>query len=105
MLYYWIQKSKYHLDITLYGFITPSHLQVCSSLIDPVLHCREMGLNTLPSESKRMLTENDADDYVIERNIKFGLPIPDNLKERAKVCGKEDDFSSTKWSPWSSWGF
>lgn len=59
--------------------------QVCMSLIDSVLHGREVGLSTLPGKVKRVLTENTADDFVIQRNKKYGWPIPANLQERAKV--------------------
>ena len=58
--------------------------QVSSSLIDPFLHGREVGLSALPGQLKRVLTENDADDYVIWRNKELGWPIPDVLQQRAR---------------------
>ncbi|XP_064394272.1 circadian locomoter output cycles protein kaput-like [Halichondria panicea] len=62
--------------------------QVSSALIDPILHCRELGLKSLPELMKRVLTENEADDFVIQRNKKLGWPVPDNLQERSKFLEK-----------------
>ncbi len=69
--------------------------QVSSALIDPILHCRELGLSCLPANMKPVLTENEADDFVIRRNKELGWPVPDNLQERAKFLEKMSQILSS----------
>lgn len=49
--------------------------QLPQVLKDCVLHGREMGLKELPGRSKRILKQNDADDFVVKRNLEMGLPL------------------------------